>query len=128
MELRRCQEAGEQWKGIRRGWCLGEATFRQELLEQMAGQMGENHYGIERWESAQEKAMRIVHEELTQAGWTEEDLALRPKGDPVKLAAATRLRQETTVTLKWISQRLQMGTWTHLNKRLYEQRKAAEGR
>jgi hypothetical protein len=23
------------------------------------------------------------------------------------------------VTLKWISQRLQMGAWTHLNKRLY---------
>jgi len=37
---------------------------------------------------------------------------------------AIRLRAETTMTLKWISQRLQMGAWTHLNKRLYEQRLA----
>jgi hypothetical protein len=28
------------------------------------------------------------------------------------------------MTLKWIAERLQMGAWTHLNKRLYEQRKA----
>ena len=43
------------------------------------------------------------------------------------LATAARLRQETTMTLKWISQRLEMGAWTHLNRRLYEQRQS-EGR
>ena len=57
---------------------------------------------------------------------TEEELPARPKGDPVKLAVARRLRQETTVTLKWISQRLAMGAWTHLNRRLYQQRKFEE--
>ena len=66
-----------------------------------------------------------MDEELARAGWTVEDLALRPKGDPIKVATAVRLRRETTMTLKWISQRLDMGAWTHLNKRLYEQRKAA---
>ncbi len=125
MEERRRQEADEQWKDIRRGWCLGEETFRQELLEQMDGQLGEHHYGRERMESAEEKAVRIVAEELAKVGWTEEQLRQRPKGDPVKMAAAVRLRRETTMTLKWISQRLAMGTWTHLNKRLYEERKAA---
>ena len=39
----------------------------------------------------------------------------------------TRLRQETTMTLKWIAVRLGMGAWTHLNRRLYEQRQV-EGR
>ena len=48
--------------------------------------------------------------------------------DRTDLAAATRLRQETTVTLKWISQRLAMGAWAHLNRRLYEQRQAEERR
>jgi len=27
------------------------------------------------------------------------------------------------MTLKWISERLQTGAWTHLNKRLYEKRR-----
>lgn len=82
---------------------------------------------MERWKSAEQKAGRIVREVLAKAGWTEDELGRRPKGDPVKVAAAARLRQETTVTLKWISARLQMGAWTHLNKRLYEQRKSEEG-
>ena len=126
MEERRRQESGGDWQAVREGWCLGEETFRQELLAQMGGQMGEHHYGAERAESVEDKAGRIVAEELKRAGWTEAELPLRPKGDPVKLAVAARLRQETTVTLKWITQRLAMGAWTHLNRRLYEQRRAEE--
>jgi hypothetical protein len=30
------------------------------------------------------------------------------------LKLAVRLRAATTVTVKWIAQRLRMGTWTHL--------------
>lgn len=124
MEQRRGEALGSEWKAIRHGWCFGEEAFRRELPAQRSGQMGEHHYGTERGESAAEKAVRIVREELAKAGRAEEDLASRAKGDPVKVAVAARLRQETTVTLKWISQRLHMGAWTHLNKRLYEQRKA----
>ena len=71
MEQRRSEEMSAAWKSIRRGWCLGEEAFRQELLAQMGGQMGEHHYGMERWESMEEKAVRIVREELAKAGWTE---------------------------------------------------------
>jgi putative transposase len=122
MERRRGEELGQQWKAIRRGWCLGEEAFREELLAQMSGRMGEHHYGMERRESAEEKAERIVLEELRKAGLRREELANRAKGDPVKVAVAVRLRRETTMTLKWISGRLEMGAWTHLNKRLYQQR------
>ena len=31
-----------------------------------------------------------------------------------KVALAKRLRQETTMSLKWIAQRLQMGSWTYV--------------
>ena len=68
------RKIGNEWKAIRRGWCLGDATFRQELLEQMAARMGEHHYGSERRESEQDKAERLVKGELAQAAWTEEDL------------------------------------------------------
>jgi hypothetical protein len=30
---RRAQEDSNEWKAIKRAWCLGDATFRQELLE-----------------------------------------------------------------------------------------------
>ena len=63
-----------------------------------------------------------------KAGWAQEELARRAKGDSLKLRIAARLRRETTMTLKWISQRLAMGAWTHLNKRLYEQRRGKRRR
>jgi putative transposase len=110
---------------LRRGWYFGADDYRRELLACMAHQMREHHYGLERHETATEKADQIIREELAKVGWDEEELGRRPKGDPVKLAAAVRLRQETTATLQWISHRLKAGAWTYLNKRLYEWRKTS---
>jgi putative transposase len=120
MEERRGQES--DWKPIRRGWCLGTAEFRQELLAQMTERMGEHHYGEERQEGATGKAEGIVQGELAKAGWRVKDLAQRRRGDRWKVRVATRLRAETTMTLKWIAERLHMGSWKHLNGRLYAHR------
>ena len=119
MELRRQEDPPEQWKGVRRGWCLGDEAFRKELLAQMAEQAGASHYGEELLESAEEKAQRIIAEEMKRLGWKEDDLRRHRKGDRRKVRIARRLRQETTMTLKWIADRLRMGTWTHVTNRLY---------
>ena len=50
----------------------------------------------------------------------EEDLPERRKGDKGKITAARRLRQETTMSLKWIAQRLHMGSWTYVSNLLHE--------
>src|ERR1035437_6770490 len=63
MELRRWEDQPEQWKRVRRGWCLGDEAFRKELLGQMKEQAGASHYGEELQELAEEKAQRIVAEE-----------------------------------------------------------------
>jgi REP element-mobilizing transposase RayT len=110
MERRRSGEDGREFKAVRRGWCLGGSEFRRELLEQMAGGMGEHHDGEERWETAEAVAERIVGKELARLGWSDDDLANRSKGDSGKVATARRLRKETTMTLKWIAQRLAMGS------------------
>ena len=47
----------------------------------------------------------------------------RRKGDVEKVALAQRLREETTMTLAWIAERLQMGSKTHLAHLLYWQRR-----
>ena len=45
LEARRGAEEGGEFKAIRRGWCLGEETFRKELLAQMSERLGAEHYG-----------------------------------------------------------------------------------
>lgn len=84
--------------------------------------MGEHHYGEERRESAEDKAARLVAAGLKAAGWKESDLAWRRKADPVKMDLAGSLRRQTTLPLKWICDRLKMGSWKSINQRLYEQR------
>ena len=114
---------GGEFRPIRRGWCLGDETFREELLAQMGERMGAEHYGDERAETAEAQAERIIAEELKRGRWQEADLKTRPKGDPVKLALAARLRAETTMTVGWIAERLAMGTRGYLNHLLYRRRK-----
>ena len=46
---------------------------------------------------------------LHAGGWREEELAPMRKGDKVKVKLAQRLRGETTMSLKWIAERLQDG-------------------
>ena len=115
LEERRGAEEGEEFKPIRRGWCLGEEKFREELLKQMSERMGAEHYGEERAETAEALADLIIAEELKLGRWQEADLKTRPKGDSVKVALAARLRAETTMTVGWIAERLAMGTRGYLN-------------
>jgi len=51
----------------------------------------------------------MIAQELSRLGWTEAELSSRLKNDSGKLAMAARVRQETTLPIKWIAARLQMG-------------------
>ena len=113
-----------QWKRLRRGWCLGDEQFRKELLEQVYARAGDHHYGAEIAESAEAKAQRIITEELKRLGWTETDLQSRRKGDAGKVRMALRLRRETTVSKRWIAERLTMGSVSNVTFCLRRQKKA----
>ncbi len=52
---------------------------------------------------------RLVAEELARLQWTASDLAMRPRSHPSKLALGARLRQETTLSVKQIAERLYLG-------------------
>jgi len=77
-EEQRGTEEGEEFKPIRRGWCLGEEKFREELLTQMSERMGAERYGEERAETAEALAELIIAEELKLGRWQEADLKTRP--------------------------------------------------
>jgi putative transposase len=117
-EKRRAEESAADYEQLRRDWVLGSEEFREELLAAAVERVGPNHYGAERQETGVQKAERLVREELRRLHWSEEELRGRPKGHPGKVAIARRLRQETVMSLKWIAQRLEMGTWTYVSNLL----------
>jgi REP-associated tyrosine transposase len=119
LESRRGAQEADEFKPLRRGWYFGDDALKQELLAAVSEKSGQWHYGEAVQESAQNRAERIVAEELKKRKWTEQALESRRKGDVAKLAIALRLRRETTVTLRWIAERLRMGTRTHLAHLLY---------
>lgn len=123
LELRRWEDEPDTWKELRRGWCVGDEEFRKELLAAVSGPRGDSHYGEELRESALEKADRIISEELVRLGWKDHDLTTTLKSDRAKVRMAQRLRAETTMSLKWISERLKMGAWTHVSNLLGKARR-----
>jgi REP element-mobilizing transposase RayT len=109
MEERRGKDKPGEWKAVRRGWFLGGAQLREQVLEMMGGEMGEHHGGEEKQKTDEQKAQRLVREELAKRRWTEQDLKRCRKTDARKVKMAARLRRETVMTLDWIARRLQMG-------------------
>ena len=123
MQERRRQEGPRSdCKAVERSWFLGNPAFKEELLAQMRAQRGD-HYGPELREADALHAEKLLRRELGRRRWTEADLERRRKGDAGKVELVWRLRQETTMTLKWIARRLNMGTWTHVSNCLVQRRK-----
>ena len=119
MEAQRIEGAPAEQELMRRGWKLGAEDFLGHLLDRLEGKFAGNHQARERMETEEEKGERIVMQELKRQGKSEGDLSLLRKGDAMKVEIAQRLRKETTMSLKWIAARLQMGSWTHVSNRLY---------
>jgi REP element-mobilizing transposase RayT len=109
MEERRGKDKPGEWKPVRRGWFFGGAQLREQVLEIMGREMGNHHGGEEKRETDEQKAERLVLEELQKRGCTEQSLKERRKTDVVKVKMAARLRSQTVMTLDWIARRLQMG-------------------
>ncbi len=122
-ERRRTADSETDWNLIRRGWCLGNDSFRAEVLAQVHRRSRETHYAPPKRESTEATGERLVREELNARGWSELTLGQVRKGDPGKIDIARRLRTETAVTLKWIANRLNMGKWTHVANCLYAAKK-----
>jgi len=118
--LRADNEDETHYKQIRRGWRFGGKDFVARLLKQLEGRLGESQTHREQHESMEARAQRIIDKELKKAGWSEQRLAKERKGHPLKVKIASRLRQETTMSLKWIADRLKMGTWTYLSLPLHK--------
>jgi hypothetical protein len=120
LEARAASDGGkideEATEAIRRGWYLGEASFKDKLLRMLdkpkvrAGTASRRAYGAER-DHGEKEAMRILREGSQMLGLptAAASLANLRKTDLRKVQLAILLRTHTTVSNAWIAERMAMG-------------------
>ncbi|MGH7980927.1 MAG: transposase [Limisphaerales bacterium] len=110
----------QSWKAIRRGWYLGEPSFLEKLerwlAEAVKGRQRQSHSGAAREAHDTAAAERLLQRGLKALQLKAADLAGLPKAAPEKVALAWWLRRRTTVPLRWVAERLQMGQYTRVTQ------------
>ncbi|MEK7676026.1 MAG: hypothetical protein AAB676_09365 [Verrucomicrobiota bacterium] len=125
MEDRRSLHGLESFREIRRGWCFGEESFREELHKSITEKVGPNHQDEERRETAEVWTERVLEEALREQGLRAEELGELRTNDPKKVDLAMRLRADTTMTASWIAEKLAVTSVGHLHRLLYLKRRKA---
>lgn len=99
---------------LRRGWCLGGASFRERMLG-LLDTAGEKLRGRREIDSSvrrshgEDEAQRLLVGGLRFFGLSASQLTSLKKSDPLKLAIAAAIRTQTTVPNAWIAGQLALG-------------------
>ena len=106
----------EATAALRRGWYLGDESFRDRLLAMVrkggnAIRRSGSHSGAAVVAHGVRKAERLVTAGLRQLALCDGKGKPLPsrKGDPRKVALATLLRAHTAMNNEWVAKRLDMG-------------------
>ncbi len=101
------------WSKIRRGWCLGEADFREKLLDHLdairLGKKPASLSGPEIESHNERQAARLKAKGLRALGLTETSLQKLAKGSIEKQVLAWYIRGRTIISNGWLSQQLRCG-------------------
>ncbi len=112
-------EPGEL-RRLRRGWVFGGETFRDRVLDWMEMKRLGAKRKVRREQTdadhGRRHAERLIKEMTESLGVREAELLAGRKGDWRKRAIAHRVRQETSVSLGWLGQRLQMGSEGYVSR------------
>jgi putative transposase len=103
---------------IRRDWKIGAEDFCDWLADKPSRRGRDGERARERSETDAALAERMVVEALHSVRWREIDLALQPKGHPVKVRIAQQLRTQTPMTRQWIADRLRIGSAGYVSRLL----------
>jgi REP element-mobilizing transposase RayT len=110
-----------QNEGLRRGWCLGEASFRERMLSllETTGEKfsrGREIDGAVRRNHDANEARRVLLEAMTCFGMNESELARLRRSDSRKLAIARLIRKRTSVPNRWIVRELSLGHVSNVSR------------
>jgi putative transposase len=105
------------WKALRRGWYVGGEGFASKLRDRIGkvvrGRRRESHSGTAKREHGEQAAEQWLRRGLAALGTAEDKLLVGPKLTVEKAVLAKWLRERTTVSLRWLSVRLQMGHYSN---------------
>lgn len=109
-----------QWKALRRGWHVGGESFAEKLREKIqglvAGRRRESHSGAAKREHGERAAEELLAAGLARLELADADLRRGPKVTAEKAALSQWLRARTTVSLRWVSERLEMGHYSNAGR------------
>ncbi|WFB37179.1 transposase [Kiritimatiellota bacterium B12222] len=101
---------GDFEKQIKRGWAIGSEEFKEKIDALLSGKTeNDNFRGDQRKEHGQREAEHLLTLALKEVEWDEEAFLDAPSAMLEKQAVAWLLKTKTTVTGKWIAERLCMG-------------------
>ncbi len=107
---------------MRRGWVLGGEEFRDRVLDWMekkaagAGSARKVRREEADADHGERQAERIIREMLEVLKVPEGEVVAGRKGDWRKRVIAQRVRANTSMSLRWLAVRLQMGSEGHLSR------------
>jgi REP element-mobilizing transposase RayT len=114
------KELDQEWESLRRGWYLGGKGFAEKLQEQleqvMKGRRRESHSGQAKAAHDESAAERELRRAFRALGLDEGAVERLAKGAAEKVVLAWWLRRRTTVSLRWVSERLGMGHYTRVTQ------------
>ncbi|NQV35803.1 MAG: transposase [Phycisphaeraceae bacterium] len=117
---RRPHELDPDWSKIRRGWCLGEASFREKLLEHLdhvrLGKKATSLCGPEIHCHNERRAEQLKAKALKALNLTEDVLKALPKGCPAKQVLVWFIHSRTSVPNDWLCQQLCCGHPGNISK------------
>jgi REP element-mobilizing transposase RayT len=114
------KQLDEEWESLRRGWYVGGNGFVEKLQEHlekgMSGRRRESHSGEAKAAHDEAAAERELRRAFRVLGLDENAVERLAKGAVEKVALAWWLRRRTTVSLRWVSERLGMGHYTRVTQ------------
>jgi REP element-mobilizing transposase RayT len=108
-------------ESLQRGWCLGDAGFRERMLSllERATQKLSGKKEVDapvRRSHDDEEARRLIDAALRCFKLTKEDLPNLKRNDPRKLAMAGLIRRRTSVPNAWLARELSLGHASSLSR------------
>jgi len=101
---------GEFEKQVKRGWYIGSEEFRERLDALLGGRTDNDNYrGRQRREHGEWEAERLLARGLEELGIPGEEFLGKRSGSLEKQAMAWLIKSHTSVTGRWIAERLRMG-------------------
>ena len=121
------KELEQEWKALRRGWYLGGKGFLEQLESYLRpaleGRQRESLSGEAKARHDTVGAEAALARGLCALQLSQTELGRLPKGAPEKVVLAWWVRQRTTVPLRWVSQRLEMGHYSRVTQAVSRMRR-----